>query len=479
MKKRMMLLVVLAGLLLWSNPVYAETVTVQVPTFTVELDDVAYDNQHAKYPLLVYQDVTYFPMTYQLTRSLGLVTGWDEKQGLYIAQHEEDYHEEADMSGSNKLGGKYTATVATYPIMVNGWAVDNSKEPYPLLNFRGVTYFPLSWHYAYEEFGWEIQWDAKTGLQVNAYDGLQSDTIALIQLNQNNALFQRHITDYDQTENEDGDILYTRAGDRYQNYRLDFDTENLYDAGTKKEETTWERYEGEDASEAFALNGTALFYQGKAILSDIPEDYTEKRYILANRFSGETGHLLVVKLYYNTDIPAPYTPYVWYAFLETQDGVRQIQQWNEGDALSGFYETESAYYLCSSARHITGRFSNGLHTILKVDKVSGQETVLNDLYSQYRSLEAIGAADDKFYVRAIYFGDEEDLKRVNWYGSKVNLLQDGYFYIDSDNKLHKVHDYVDGEPFLGPNGKLYVYSEDRLRVINLTDHKRIALTAAE
>ncbi len=104
MKRRVMLLVVLVGILLWSNPAYAKNVTVQVPTFKVELDGVAYDNQHAKYPLLVYQDVTYFPMTYQLTRSLGLVTGWDNKKGLYIAQHEEGCREEADMSGNNKLG---------------------------------------------------------------------------------------------------------------------------------------------------------------------------------------------------------------------------------------------------------------------------------------------------------------------------------------------------------------------------------------
>ena len=81
-----------------------------------------------------------------------------------------------------------------------------------------------------------------------------------------------------------------------------------------------------------------------------------------------------------------------------------------------------------------------------MDKNSGQETVLNDLYNQYRSLEAIGVDDDKLYVRAIYFGEEDDLQNP-MFSSKVNPIQDGYFYIDSENKLHKVHDYVDGEPF--------------------------------
>ncbi len=146
---------------------------------------------------------------------------------------------------------------------------------------------------------------------MNAHDGLNRDCVALIQLNQNSALFRQYITDYGETKNEEGDMVYTRIGDRYQNYRLDFAAEKLYEAGTKEEETTWEMYDGEDVSEAFALNGTELLYQGEVILSGIPEAYTEKTSILADRFSGESSHLLAVKLYYNTDIPAPYTPYVW------------------------------------------------------------------------------------------------------------------------------------------------------------------------
>ena len=62
------------------------------------------------------------------------------------------------------------------------------------------------------------------------------------------------------------------------------------------------------------------------------------------------------------------------------------------------------------------------------------------------------------------------------YAEKVKPVQDGYFYIDAQNKLHKVHDYVDGTPFLAPNGKLYVYDDWHLQVINLTDHRRITAT---
>ena len=163
-KKKSVLMLLLLGLLVWATPAYAKNVSVQVPTFPVEINDVVYDNQHATYPLLVYQDVTYFPMTYRMTRSMGLITAWDNTQGLYIAQHREDTTLTEEMNSKNKLGGKYTASIANYPIKVNSWSIDNGKEPYPLLNFRGVTYFPLSWRYAHDEFGWDIKWDAKTGL---------------------------------------------------------------------------------------------------------------------------------------------------------------------------------------------------------------------------------------------------------------------------------------------------------------------------
>lgn len=485
MKKSMQLLLALLVLLLWATPLYAaQAVTVQVPNFPVKLDGVAYDNQHAQYPLLVYRDVTYFPMTYQLTRALGLVTAWDAKQGLYIAQHREDgYEQVAAPGGSNKLGGKYKATVADYPVMVNGWPVENGKEPYPLLNFRGVTYFPLSWHYAHDEFGWDIRWDQKTGLAVHQSGSLEDGSITLIQLNQQSALFQYWASLYDTAENEYGDTTYTHAGERIQNYRLDFATDRVQKAGTEKAEVTWQPYAGEDVSAAFALTGGQLLYEGHVLVGDVPEVCNDHPVVQANRFRGQSADLLEVQIYY-TEVPAPYTPYMRYVFLESKGDVKPAAQWegtvrrvtqSDGtDNPSGFYETKTAYYVCSDSRNVAGRFYNGLHTVVQIDKASGQETVLNDLYSKYRSLEAIGVAGDKLYVRAIYFGEEEDLKNP-MFSAKVNPLQDGYFYIDGENKLHKVHDYVGGEPFLAPNGKLYVYSTDRLRITNLTDHRQVQL----
>lgn len=477
MKKIAVVFCLAAALLFVASPVYAKSgVAVQVPQFKVMLNSNMYDNQHAKYPLLVYKDVTYFPMTYQLTRSLGLVTGWEEGKGLYIAQHTEWGQGEPDMSGNNRLGGRYQATVPNYPIYVNGWQVKNSDEQYPLLNFRGVTYFPLSWHYAHEEFGWNIQWDEKTGLCVDNYGqhgGMNNFYLA--QMEKNAALFQQYVEFYKEMKEADGSIHYVRTGDKYTSYRLDFATDTLIKSAEEKLETTWSRYDNTEISDEFSLDGTNLMYKGKAILSNLPEEYTENPQLYVHQYQTASANMLDVCLYYHMDVPAPYTPRVEYVFIEKGGTVQQLKQWNECDYPCGFYETANAYYACSDGHWMGGRFSNSLHTILKIDKASGKVTNLNNLYSQYRSLEVIGVADNKLYVRAIYWGDEEDLQNPQ-YAEKVNPLRDGYFYIDEQNKLHKVHDYIDGSIFLAPNGKLYVYDDWRLQVTNLTDHRRITVT---
>lgn len=475
--KRELLLCLLLGVLLWCTPAYAQNVSVQVPTFPVELNDVAYDNQRANYPLLVYQDITYFPMTYRMTRSMGLITAWDNTKGLYIAQHDEGlYPEDEKMNGKNKLGGKYTASIADYPIKVNSWSIDNSKESYPLLNFRGVTYFPLSWRYAHDEFGWDIKWDAKIGLQVRSYRDLADSYCTLIQVNQTNALFLEQITDYEKYTTESGEIGYTRIGVRDYAYRLNYAEDTLQKVSDTKKEITWKQDFGENVSSEFTVKGNQIFYKGKVLIEKLPEECLDHTNILACRFVSDSANLLDVMVRY-TETPAPYTPYVRYVFLETNETVKKMPQWNELDRPGKLYETQNAYYVCSDARNVVSRFYNRLSTIMKVDKASGKETILNDLYSQYGSVEAIGVVDDKLYVRATYFGDEKDQQRVDWHGSRINLFQDGYFYIDSSDKLHKVHDYVDGEAFLTPNGKLYVYNSDTLQVINLTDHKKVTRLA--
>ena len=80
MKRCKFLTLMLALLLLLQSSALAadkgKTVTVTLPTFAVTLNDTKIDSAHSEYPLIVYRDITYFPMTYHASRFLHLKSNW-------------------------------------------------------------------------------------------------------------------------------------------------------------------------------------------------------------------------------------------------------------------------------------------------------------------------------------------------------------------------------------------------------------------
>ena len=98
-----------------------------------------------------------------------MVSGYDKEAGLYIANYNPESQETLDAGGYQKAGAKYTASIPSYPVFINGKQIDSSKEEYPLLNFRNVTYFPLTWRFVAGEFGWDQTWSAASGYKLSTY----------------------------------------------------------------------------------------------------------------------------------------------------------------------------------------------------------------------------------------------------------------------------------------------------------------------
>ena len=46
------------------------------------------------------------------------------------------------------------AVLPNFQIQFNGKDIDNNSETYPLLVFRDITYFPLTWRFLVDSFGW-------------------------------------------------------------------------------------------------------------------------------------------------------------------------------------------------------------------------------------------------------------------------------------------------------------------------------------
>lgn len=173
MTKRIWTALLAAVLLLCIVPVpasAANSVRVTLPDFPVSLNGQTLSNSYSKYPFLVYRGITYFPMTYSDCRLLGLRTSWNAADGLGIEKNDEPVSEYRREIQTAKNAGTQTARIADGKITVNGKTVDNSREQYPLLVFRDVTYFPLTWRFAVDEFGWAYHFDGASGLAISNPD---------------------------------------------------------------------------------------------------------------------------------------------------------------------------------------------------------------------------------------------------------------------------------------------------------------------
>jgi hypothetical protein len=176
--KRILPLCILC-ILLFPTAVSAKSAMVTIPSFPITVNGQVMENTYNQYPLLLYKDITYFPMAYDYARFLGVKANWYEtsreygdKSVLFVGVAEDRSNQLKISSAKTPNKKSYTATVAEYGIALNTTNpkkyLDNRKEEYPILNFRGVTYFPLTWRFAVEEFGWEYSYDKRNGLRIES-----------------------------------------------------------------------------------------------------------------------------------------------------------------------------------------------------------------------------------------------------------------------------------------------------------------------
>lgn len=143
-----------------------QNVNVSLPAFKITMNDVKIDNNERVYPIIVYKDITYVPMTYNDSRFLGLETKWNSDSGLQVNKISVQLAYNPNKGSSNSY--LESAALPEFAIRVNGKNIDNKSETYPLLVFRDITYFPLTWRYMVDEFGWTSSFDPNGGLIINS-----------------------------------------------------------------------------------------------------------------------------------------------------------------------------------------------------------------------------------------------------------------------------------------------------------------------
>lgn len=146
-----------------------------LPKCRVTLNGQEINNTYREYPLLQYRDIVYFPLTYYDMRFLGVSATWHElyvpklivkKANINEAYH--DYPRESANEEKYPVSGNPYVSISQSNIDVNGKKVVHNDETYPFLSFREIIYFPLTWEYAVDEFGWEYSYDDENGLVINS-----------------------------------------------------------------------------------------------------------------------------------------------------------------------------------------------------------------------------------------------------------------------------------------------------------------------
>lgn len=444
----------------------ASAAVVTVPAYPCVMNEQEVAYQNSQYPLLSYKNVTYFPMTYGYCQALEVSTAWVEGEGLYIA-----YFPNGETSGelpvyaAAKNGGKQNAEVVNYPVYINGKRINNASEEYPLLNFRGVTYLPMTWKYAQEEFHWKTNWDGKTfSVCSSAIAGDdRSVSMSVCEVGDKNALLYRLVSE---------SILLDAATESYTvkdtegyisfDYATEKGTQTTFERDGYTSYALWQEAQTEAMSGKLSFANGKLVYAGQELAQVVKEGVKEEElsgYANCNVYHGvETYHFIV---YTDSSIPAPYTPRQDYAYVK-QDG-----KWifvGENAMIS------NAVKGANGELYVTLNFFTGWKgSYIPAEQLycvgtDGTVQKIIDRYPDYGSMKILGQAGGKVYLKCEWFKDYSPAT----YAYKISPYNDGYFTFDGKT-LTKVAPYVYTDAdFVTPDGRIYglIDWKDEVRRIN-------------
>lgn len=211
-------------------------VDVKLPEFDVRINGVIIDNYSEEYPFIVYNGITYIPMTWDMSNAIGLKLKWNEEDGLSINKNDSMTLFSSKENGKNEFYVNYKASILSFPVKVNDKIINNMEEEYPLLSFRNVTYFPMTYDYMVTEFGSNYNWDSKQGLSVDADEKLKvimkdpivhKETLYKYELDEKGIFFGKYIKIEDGIYGKEVTLNYNQ-NDELNNYLFDLEF-NYYD----------------------------------------------------------------------------------------------------------------------------------------------------------------------------------------------------------------------------------------------------------
>lgn len=419
----------LFALVMLSLPAYALEAT--VAQFDVYVGGTKIEHKNTLYPLLTYKDVTYFPMTYDYVRLLGLTSSWENGEfHLSYCPTTTAYTYSTEYLPEVKT---IQAELDSHPVYVNGKLLDNSQEEYPVFNARGITYFPLTWRFATEEFGMSIAWD--DCLIINSLTNISN--IGFTDVKDGKAYFGNSFYQAELTENRD--LSYTLIGDK--NFVLDAsdNTVSAYDGTLPYAEF------GSDISERLSISGNDLQYDG-VVIADVT-DYVAAEKERENPLGiniygieydlGGGKSIVSVSLTYKTEFAQPHAIGLKTFCFISDSGNFVPLDINEDKFFHSVEHINGNSYVClidySQLLYTTYLLTDG-NTLVPVTDAA------------HSNIELIGQIDGKPVVKATRKSEYEDVSAIN----------DGYFTIEADGSFNKIYPYTHTDGAAVVNNRLYL-----------------------
>ncbi|WP_281889945.1 DUF5050 domain-containing protein [Paenibacillus sp. YYML68] len=186
-------------------------VTVKLVSYEVSINGNKVDNRKREYPLVSYNHITYFPMTWYDSRLLGLEASWTDQEGLVISTGTVTSAYMLYLSPSPTNQASMKATIPDFQVTVNGLSIDNATEQYHVLMVNNITYFPLTWKFAHDMFNWSYEWSEAEGLKI-ASDNPVITTVALPpSAVQNDVAYYQHYYYYIESEGSSNHVYRSSA----------------------------------------------------------------------------------------------------------------------------------------------------------------------------------------------------------------------------------------------------------------------------
>lgn len=158
-------------------------VNVTTPPFQVTINDSVIDSTNSDYPLLFFNGIVYYPLTYYGNKFVGLQIYNFDKENIrlmgdsditFVGNSPITENEYFNYAGNYKNSPVMSAAILDGRIALNelrlSKLIENKKNEFSFLMFRGIKYLPLTYNFATEELDWNITFDTKKGLKIDSRD---------------------------------------------------------------------------------------------------------------------------------------------------------------------------------------------------------------------------------------------------------------------------------------------------------------------